>query len=253
MDETFLFLFPFKLNGMTLPPSNLTNSITNLLHACFLLGYTLGSYLHWVRGNKNVQLGVVAFFGLMCMLKVGGVYVHFAHRGYPLSHDVLLVWFALGTGVVALNTLIAFLLRIPSLVRTLIVAVSIGLYIMFVISSYRMEFYDINFTYFAVSLIVTYLVAAIYSSRLLRLGWVLVIVSNFAWIGMDSLFDWAGYQNDIYHFSLIVSTFVIYRSVTKGYWEYPHNSIHCDSLRLNKPISQQNIDSNGNFPARSSD
>ncbi len=73
--------------------------------------------------------------------------------------------------------------------------------------------------------IVVFVVAAVHARGLLRVGCWLVVLSNVVWVAARKIGNWAmggevptelRYDNDLYHFLLIGSTYVIFRAFARG-------------------------------------
>jgi hypothetical protein len=196
-----------------------TNALTNALHATFLFLYLTGSAKHYLRNSVQFTGSIVAFFLILFVLKLMGVYVHY----YPSKDGVSNVWIAISLLVVFLNYVLVYGMETPIIFRGFAVLISLIFSFLFIVNGG-------SFVYLALPLILIYLAAAYYSRGLLRLGFLLVVASNVIWITAREIASfWFGhelpvhlrYDNDLYHLMLIASTFIIYQAILRGYWVNP--------------------------------
>lgn len=82
-----------------------------------------------------------------------------------------------------------------------------------------------DFMFIAIQILVINLAAAVYSRGLLRIGFAGVVASNVFWIAARKGTEaWIGhelpiayrYDNDLFHFMLIASTFTVYKAFSRG-------------------------------------
>jgi len=197
----------------------LTNSITNSLHALFLFLYFTGALMHYLGKNRNFSIQMVLFFLTLFILKVLGVYSHYYH-----SYTVLPAsWIAISLLTIMLNYLVAQGMIMPDISRITIVFISIA-------SSFLFLTLHGKFIYIALPALMVYLIATYYAAGMLRVGFVMVVISNITWIAVRQIENYiAGheipieyrYDNDMYHLLLIISVFIIYKAIVKGYWKRP--------------------------------
>ncbi len=114
-------------------------------------------------------------------------------------------------------------MQMPDMCRVTVVFLSI-------VFTYLFLTHDGNYTYIAFPVILVYLIAAYYSQAKVRIGFVMVVISNVIWIVTRHIQNYiAGheipveyrYDNDVYHIFLILSTYVIYRGIAEGQWRHP--------------------------------
>lgn len=202
--------------GLPLPAfmdAHLTNAITNALHAGFLLVYFVLAARARVRGDERFNSWVVGFFFLTFVLKMLGVFVHYS----PTAQGVEEVWVAIGLGVILLNFLILQALSFPLGLRVAGVLFSVSCTVLF---SLRQDF-----LFIAAEVLVINLAAALFSRGLLRVGFAGVVLANLFWVGARKgtevvqghalATEWR-YDNDLYHFLLLASTFLIYKAFARG-------------------------------------
>jgi hypothetical protein len=155
-------------------------------------------------------------------MKALGIITHL-YVGYPVT-DVCWLWICLL--VVFSNYLYTEAMWFSQAIRILVMVYS-------VVFAYCFLHYD-DFIYIALPIMMTYLLAAFYAKSLLRIGFIMVVVSNLAWIGMRMVANsiWGQelpisyrYDNDIYHFLLMFSSLIIYIAASKGYWQKPTDSM----------------------------
>jgi len=200
-----------------------TNALTNALHAMFLFLYLTGSAKHYLRNNKYFTGSIVAFFLILFVLKLMGVYVHY----YPSEDGLSNAWIAISLLAVFLNYVIVNALQTPNVFRSFAVLISLVFLFRFIVNRG-------SFIYLALPLILVYLAAVYYSRGILRLGFLLVVTSNVIWIAAREIASfWIGHElpvhlrfdNDLYHFMLIASTFIIYQAILRGDWVSPSRAM----------------------------
>lgn len=196
-----------------------TNTLTNALHAFFLFFYFLAAAFQWRKGNEKFTNFIVVFFLIIFVLKILGVWVHYAH-GQPYIGRI---WIVISLGVIFLNYCLIHAINISNDIRIVVIFISL-------IFAYFHITQD-NFLFIALSVIFIYSLAAIYSKGLARIGFIAVIFSNITWIilreGTNILLGYEipaqyRYDNDLYHILLIFSTFIIFFAIARGDWPYPN-------------------------------
>lgn len=213
---------------MNFPSAILTNSITNGLHALFLLSYFLLSVYQYAKKTPTIHsVLIVLFFFFVFVEKILGVVVHYFID--TLSPEVFNgLWIAISVGTVCLDYCLLYGLAMPNAVRRVGLAIAILLNTVFIVRA--MEG-NIEFLTIALSLILVFIMAAYYSKGLTRTAFLCVIVSNVIWIALRMVisFYWINlqenvaytYDNDLYHLMLVVSTYLLYLSLVRGDWTYP--------------------------------
>jgi len=185
--------------------ATLTNAITNGLHASFLLAYFVGAY------RAGFPRAVTGLFCLLFVLKLMGVYVHYA----PESPGALALWGIIAISTVVMNFLVMREAGVPER-RTLGVILICLTGTAVFLTGVR------DFSYIALPTALVFGIAARHAPARskLRLGLGMVAVSNLAWFAMrktgEALIGGEvpvsyRYDNDVYHFLLIASTFMIYQ------------------------------------------
>ena len=193
--------------------AELTNALTNGMHATCLCLYFVAATRAMQRGDGKFTAMVVGFFFLTFVLKIMGVLVHYA----PDWELVDELWVGIALGVILLNYLILHALRFPPLYRLGGLLFSVGCTALVAMSG--------RFNFIAVEIAVINLAAALYCGGRLRIGFLGVVASNLVWLaareggnallGYEVPIAWR-YDNDLYHLMLIVSTFVIYKGFARG-------------------------------------
>ncbi|WBV63889.1 hypothetical protein PGH43_03760 [Legionella pneumophila 130b] len=195
-----------------------TNAISNAAHALFLLLYLIGACIHYLKRLYFFAFDCVFFLNLL-VLKVLGVYVHY----YPSHLHLPPAWIAISLLVIMLNYLLVQSMQMPDLCRVIVVFLSI-------VFTYLFLTHDGNYTYIALPVILVCLIAAYYSQAKVRIGFVMVVISNLIWIVTRHIANYLTgheipieyrYDNDIYHILLILSTYVIYKGIAEGQWKHP--------------------------------
>ena len=192
-----------------MPPAEITNAYTNALHAFCLLIYFCAAVRHRRLGHPDFNRSLVAFFFILFALKLMGVYVHYL----PRSEVVNVVWAAIAVIVNLMNVVLLRGIGAGTAFTTAAAAVSISATIAFGFAR--------DFMFIALPEGVIGLSAAYLCRGMLRWGFVAVVV----WIGARKITAVVlsgelptefRYDNDIYHFLLIISTFLIYKGIARG-------------------------------------
>jgi len=190
-----------------------TNALTNGLHALCLFIYFVAALLARWRGDGRFTASVVGFFLLTFMLKTMGVFVHYE----PEAEAVATVWVGIGIGIVLLHYLIMHTLRFPGAYRVE------GVY--FCVATALLCLLTEDFGFLAIQILGINLAAALWSRGLLRIGFLGGVISNVFWIvARKGTEAWIGkelpselrYDNDLFHFMLIASTFMVYKAFARG-------------------------------------
>lgn len=213
--------------------ANFTNAVTNALHASCLFTYFLLALIHYIKKDTAPSATyyqncphpmfswkTVFFFFILFTLKVLGIYVHY----YPAESAALTKpWIMISFLVLLMNYTIAYSMYMPTLFRVIIMISSLFFTYFFIVTD--------SFLYIALSIIISNTIAAYVSVGLLKLAWILIIISNVAWIGMRNWIEYyighplpqnLRYDNDVYHLMLIGSTYILYLACVKGYWRHPN-------------------------------
>jgi len=192
------------------------NSFTNFLHALALGTYATLVYVGMQAGNTLYTWLIFLLFVLLFVLKILGVVVHLPRIEKEIAVRTI-VWTGIALGVLVLNVVTLQALHLHTMV---VAAGTIGTAVSVVVFLYILRT-RVRYVPIALSLFFVYLLAAFYTCGLLRVGFFLVVASNLLWIllaRVPFLYERA-YHNDIYHLALIVSTFVLYHSVSLGLWQ----------------------------------
>ncbi len=192
------------------------NSFTNLLHAAALGTYAYLVYAEMLAGNAYYTPYVLYSFLLIFVLKLLGVLVHLRSIEQHKTWSTTL-WTIIAVGVCVLNYTMLVATAMEPVVVWVGTAVTVVCAALF-INSLRTELW---FAYIAGATAVVYLLVALFTCGALQLGLVLIVASNVAWVLMKRvpyLYD-NSYHNDIYHIALIVSTYVLFDSVSLGLWQ----------------------------------
>ncbi len=190
-----------------------TNALTNGLHALCLLMYFLVAARATQRDDERFTGSVVGIFLLIFVLKMLGVFVHYAPKGPGWAE----MWVGIGLGLVLLHYVIMQTLRFPSHYRLMGLLFASTCTVLFLMRH--------DFIFLAVEILVFNLAAALYGRGLLRIGFAGVVLSVVVWIAARKGAEtWLGgelptawrYDNDLFHFMLIASTFIIFRGFARG-------------------------------------
>lgn len=199
--------------------SNLTNAITDTILAIYVFLCIVHASWKNVEGNKKYSMFIIAFLAALFVSLSLGALSHF----FP-NNPVYEKSFKLGFGysVILVNYTLVNAIKIPDSMRLLSVIFSL-------IFIYLNNIY-MDYIFVAISLLLTFLIAAYYSHGYARLGLVGIIVSNIlvilvrmainAYLGYE-LPKGYRYDNDIYHLLLVLSFYFLYKSISRGEWSYP--------------------------------
>jgi len=183
--------------------ATITNAMTNALHASFLAAYFFGAR------RMKFSRSVTWLFLLLVVLKLMGVYVHYA----PESRLAIALWSVIAVSTVFMNYIVLREARVASRVLWAVLGICVASTGIFLTG---VE----DFSYIALPTALVFGVAAKSASDRLRLGFAMVCGSNLVWfaarkIGMliagGEVPEKFRYDNDLYHFLLIASTFVIFQ------------------------------------------
>lgn len=204
-----------------MPSALVTNTISNALHALFLFIYFLFALTHYLKKDRRFTLLIVLSFLSIFIIKIMGAYVHYFGPQPNLTPG----WIAISLMIIMLNYLVLHALEIPDGVRASFVFFSIACSFLYL--THR------EFIYLASSEMVVYLIVAYYAKSLTRIAFLMIVFSNIIWIAVRTLENWIigqeinpayRYDNDFYHLLLIISSFLLLHSITKGDWSYPKNT-----------------------------
>lgn len=198
-----------------------TNMLTDALNGFFLSIYFSFSLWGFLKNDRRFSLFIVMLFLTFFALTVLGAYAHFYSEKIAPSHSS--IWVAISLLIILLNYFVAYGMQMPDYVRMFILCLSVFSSFLFITGGQ-------NYTYLALPLTVIYLIAALYSRQLLRIGFALIVCSNLFWLLMRNLINYYlgfslpiedTYDNDLYHFMLIGSTFIIFLAILRGQWPHP--------------------------------
>jgi hypothetical protein len=195
----------------------ITNTISNTLHASFLLIYLVSGMIHYLKKDNTFSLTLILMIFTMFILKCLGIYVHYYDSGHILSP----AWVAISLLTIMLNYFIIESIKMDMITKILVMFLSVGFSFLF------LTYYQGVFIYLSLAMIFSYIITSYYLKSLARVSFLMIIGSNIIWItlrvvgycimghNIDPIYR---YDNDVYHLLLIISTFVLYKSITKGYW-----------------------------------
>ena len=185
--------------------ATLTNAITNALHAAFLLAYFLGAM------RVRFPRAVCGLFFLLFVVKIMGVYVHYA----PETPGAARLWAIIALSTLVMNFIVLREAGVGKNLTLVVLGICAGAVAVFLLG---VE----DFSYIALPTALVFGVAAAHApgGSKLRLGLAMVVVSNLFWFAARKVGELVAggevpiafrYDNDLYHFVLIASTFIIYQ------------------------------------------
>lgn len=193
------------------------NSFTNALHATALGGYTYLVYKGYSIENPHFTIWILWAFFLVFLIKILGMIVHLpVVNNNKFRHN--LFWIIISIIVVCMNavTLIALQASLPVLLfGTIATLVFCALYVKTLFTSTG------HFYLIATALIVEYSICALLSESYLRVAWLCILFSNVLWIIFSKIHFLRKhhFHNDLYHFALIGSSYLLYLTIDTGLWQ----------------------------------
>jgi len=199
--------------------ATITNGITNTLHAGFLLTYFILVTVQYFKLRITPQRFpglIVCFFLLLFLMKLMAIYVHV----FPFNTFATKMWVVITMEFIFANFLLLEIYGLSVFYKFFIMLFTLLCSILFLTNNQ-------NFIYLAVMIIVSNAFFAIFSQKILRYGFIMVIISNLVWVGLRSFGSYLlgyelpvdyRYDNDVYHVLLVISTFMLYKGFVKGLW-----------------------------------
>ncbi|MCR9145378.1 MAG: hypothetical protein NXI24_24280 [bacterium] len=193
------------------------NSFTNALHATALIIYTVLVYWSMQAGDPLYTIWIFLTFLFVAILKILGMIVHLPQVDHVRERHNFF-WILISIGLVFLNyaTLIAIHAPLWALVLGMVITVG------FVVQYIRTLLNDTgHFVWIALAMTLIYLLCTFLTTGMLQLGWICTLISQILWIGLERVpyLEERKYHNDIYHFALIGSTYLLFKSIETGLWE----------------------------------
>jgi hypothetical protein len=197
----------------------LNNSVTNALHAIALAIY---AYLAWrghAEGRDHYTLWVGIAFTSILIAKILGVLVHHPSiENHRSRHN--LVWILISIVFVFMYGALLQAIHTPPW----LLATGIGLCLVMAAAYVRTLFTGSgDFVLLAIAMVAVNLLCVLVTDGALRVAWSCIAASNILWIALERV-RWLRerrFHNDIYHFALIASTWLLYDSVPTGSWGGP--------------------------------
>ena len=198
--------------------ATVTNPITDLMNAVVLGLFFLCALVRYWQKDPFFSLPIVLIFLTTSLLSVFGIVSHI-YTGTSVAWAGALL---ISLGVVYSNYLFIESLWFSQGTRLIIMLFS-------VLCTFAFCIYN-DYLYIALPFIMMYTIAALYTRSLLRIGFFMIVVSNVLWIlarlienhvlGHEIPISYR-FDNDIYHFLLMFSSYIIYRGAAKGDWQKP--------------------------------
>lgn len=204
--------------------AHFTNTLTNLFHAGFLFSYFLLTIKY--KLSKNVKV----FFFLIFSSKICGASVHYTQN--LLLQDFL--WVIITVQLCFINyfssriihirntflfllipTVSAIIFCLPAVSRITKTPLLLGLANLFPLNPE-------DFTYLAIAILWVSFSSIFKTYSWVRLGFLFTFLSNIIWIALRKfLTNLHGgflppdlrYDNDVYHFLLIISTYILFKGL----------------------------------------
>lgn len=192
------------------------NSFTNALHATALFIYTALVYRALQAGTEHYTVWIFLTFLFVAILKVLGMIVHLPQVDH-VRHRHNFVWVLISIGLIFLNYATLRAIEAPLWALVLGMAITLGFAAQYV----RTLFSDTgHFVWIALAMTLVYVLCAVLTQGLLMIGWICTLLSQIIWIGLERVpyLEERKYHNDIYHFALIGSTYLLFKSISTGLW-----------------------------------
>ncbi|WP_133129291.1 DUF6962 family protein [Legionella yabuuchiae] len=199
----------------------LTNTITDLLLAFCLFYFFIVTLMNRIKGNEKFTRFIVAFFFVTFALSLLSSVAH-CLTDRVSNHALERLWLVIAFGIVYLNYCVIYAIKVPDSIRMLVLFISLLLLYLFTIHD--------EYMYIAISMLFIYSLAAVYTEKLTKIGFLAVLLSNVVWIVLREGANYElgytlppeyRYDNDVYHILLLISMYLIYRSIHEGDWSYP--------------------------------
>jgi hypothetical protein len=204
----------------------ITNTITAILLTISVFCYFIYALIAWLKEDPRFNGLFVIFFLSIFLFILVSVWAHYSC--WNIHYRCFMrVWLCIALGVVFINYCAVYLVEMPNFFRHGIVTISL----MLVWFQFMFNLYEFT----ALSLLLTTLIAGIYSRGLTRVGFFGLVFTNILWILIQvsvplflghRLVPQNDYANDVYHILELVFIFILFWSVVKGQWSYPkiHNT-----------------------------
>ncbi len=199
----------------------LTNTVTDGIYALMLVYFSFQITTHWYKGDRRFNSLIVFFFLTLLADILLGCWAH-GVTGIVSDRYLERLWLAISFVTIFLNYCLIYSIKIPDTARMVIVVVTLGMLFFF-------RVFD-TFIFIALSMLLTCIVTAYYTKGLARFGFICIILSNLIWIFLRLLLEYLlghevpaeyRYDNDFYHVLLMISTYILYKSIWRGDWESP--------------------------------
>lgn len=193
------------------------NSFTNALHATALIIYTVLVYANMQSGQPFYTIWIFLTFLFVAILKILGMIVHLPQVDNVRNRHNFF-WILISIGLIFLNFATLQAIHAPLWALALGMAITIGFAAQYV----RTLLNDTgHFFWVAMAMTLIYLLCTFLTSGMLQLGWICTLISQVLWIGLERVpyLEKHKYHNDIYHFALIGSTYLLFKSIESGLWE----------------------------------
>lgn len=205
-----------------------TNALTDALQAVFLLCYFVHASYHCIKKDPVFSWMIVFVFLTLFFMVLSGAYAHYF---YTPAQTQVTVWIDICMLGVMLNYFLMYGMEIPDYCR--IFSIALSLFLSYLFLSNLLLTKSSQFIYIAIFMIYGFVSCSYFSKGMLRVGFMLLIISNLLWILIRQSENYilghsipvqCRYDNDFYHFCTIISTFVIYKAILKGDWKFPIKS-----------------------------
>ncbi len=189
---------------MSIPPSHITNSITNAINVVILFTYCV-----IIAKSKNRYLKTVPYvFYLSFVITFLGVIVHY-FKDYRIS---MYLWCLIDVFLLCFVMLLVDIFIKNKWFKIFLFLLNIGFAISYL---FNMD----SFISLALMQLLTFIILIpIVDHNMARIAFASMVASNLIWIVMVKIKFIPGYHNDIYHLCLIVSSYLFFLAAQKESW-----------------------------------
>lgn len=204
-----------------IPDASLTNAFTNALHAFALFTYFALSLYQYIKGNPYfTSLNIIYTFFILFILKLLGVYVHLFviySTGYVVGWSAcfILTWL-----------LTFFSLKMVEVPQKIFLGL-LALATILCLNAFNLLLLHKDSFFYSMALLtgLVFFVCAYYTQKLVRMGFLLIVLSNITWMVLRANAPFCpanvenpscNYDNDIYHVMLMFASFLIYYGILHG-------------------------------------
>ena len=194
----------------------MTNSITNAMHAAALSIYTYLVYQGLINDKPHYTIWIFLLFLIILILKLIGVLVHIPRIEKDRKRHNFF-WVIISVLVIVLNIVTLMSINSGWILFAAGMSVTSVLCVMYVRSLFTGTG---SFLWIAAAMAFMHILCASVTHDMLRVSWICLMASSILWIALSRVpfLLRHKFHNDIYHLTLIASTYLLYTTVPTGLW-----------------------------------